>query len=261
MTDLDSPRYTIAAVEWTAELVAALVRVGPASLSQLAAEAGCTPARAFRILHTLQAHRLALQDGDRGNWQLGTAWYAVARAARRHRAMHTTTAGILAGLAENCGEPVYLAARDGQECEIVSVHQPPDPVRLYCAKGERTPLHAGPGRLLLAYAPPPLRHDVLTGRLARFGSGTRTDPAWINADLPRIRARNWLITKDEVAEGIVTVSVAVRDWTCGVAAVVSIASPSIRMRPPRPHTLLSSLIVTAEALSQALGAPKPKREV
>jgi DNA-binding IclR family transcriptional regulator len=252
---LEHSGYAIAVVERTADLVAALVRIGPASLSSLAAEAGCTPARAFRILHTLQAHRLVLQRGHRGPWQLGVGWFAVARAAATHRALQETAAPMLAALAERCSEAIYLAVRDGQEYEVLSVATGAAPLRLYAGAGDRFPLHAGPGRLLLAYAPSNVQRAVLSGRLARLGPATRTEAAWISADLPRIRARNWLITKDEIIEGAVTVSTAVRDDTGTVVAAISIAAPSIRMPPPRPHAVLSSLLSTAEALGLAFGPP------
>ena len=246
------PEYGIAAVTRTAALVAALVRLGPSPLTRLAAEAGCTAPNAFRILHTLSALGLAAQNGKRGPWQLGAGWLAVARAAIQHGAVPLATCPVLADLAANFGETVSLIVRDGEQCEVVAV-QPSNPaIRPYAGFGERAPLHAGPGRLLLAYAPPGIVRAVLASRLPRLGPATRTDPAWINADLPRIRARNWLITHDEIADGAVTVSVPVRDKAGNVVAAVNVVSSAARMRPPRPHTMLTPLTEAADALGRAL---------
>ena len=245
--------YGIGAVERTLDVVAALARLGPATLTALAQEADCTRVNAFRILHTLQSRGLALQLGKRGAWQLGAGWLAVARAAQRQGALAVAAAPAMAALADSIGDSIYLALRDGQESEVVAVYPGLANTHTYAQPGDRVPLHSGPGRLLLAYAPEPLQRAVLSGRLVRLGPSTRTDPAGVAADHDRIRKREWLITTHEIAEGAVSASVPVRDRSGAVVAVLSVASPAIRMRPPRPLTLLTPLQTAAEELGRALG--------
>lgn len=246
------PDYGIAAVSRTAAIVAALVRLGPSPLTRLAAEAGCTTANAFRILHTLRGLGLVAQDGARGPWHLGVGWLAVARAAVRHGAIPLAAGPVLRALAATYGETVSLLIRDGEQCEVVATH-PRDPaLRAYAALGERGYLHAGPGRLLLAYAPTPVQRAVLASRLPRLGPATRVDPARIAAALPGIQSRAWLITTDEIGEGMVSVSVAVRDGTGEVVAALSVVAATVRMRPPRPHALLLALTEAAKTLEGPL---------
>lgn len=247
------PDYGIAAVTRTADLVAAMVRLGPAPLTRLAAEAGCTAANAFRILHTLSALGLAAQAGRRGPWQLGVGWLPVARAAMLQGALSQAARPAMLALAVSCGEVVSLHVRDGEQCEVAVAVPDGAPPRPYGVPGERGPLHAGPGRFLLAFAPPAIQRAVLASRLPRLGPATRIDPVAIGGDLPRIRARDWLITTDEVAEGATTVSTAVRDRSGTVIAALSIVSPAMRMRPPRPHALLTPLTQAASALGLVLG--------
>jgi DNA-binding IclR family transcriptional regulator len=252
-TGPDDPDYGIAAVERTFDVVAAIMRAGPSTLAGIAAEAGCNRATTFRILHTLQSRGLVTQDGPRGLWRLGTAWLTVARTARRQHAMERAAAPFMIALAEACREAIYLAVRDGQESEVVAVHTSDKQMRIYAKPGDRGPLHAGPGRLMLAYAPAPIQSAVLMSRLPRLTPTVRIDAPWIAADLQRIRTRGWLITHDEIEEGAVTVSTPVRDNAGDVIAALTIASPNIRMRPPRPHTLLTTLIDAAMALGAAIG--------
>ena len=124
----------------------------------------------------------------------------------------------------------------------------------YARVGDRTPLLAGPGKVLLAFAPEPLQRAVRIGRLIRSGPGARTDQDILGAELGRIRERDWLITSHEIAEGVISVSSPVRDRLGEVIAVLSIASPGIRMRPPRPHALLTTLQAACVELGQALSA-------
>jgi len=238
--------------------VAALTRLGPATLSQLAIETGCTRVTAFRILHTLQARGLVLQEHRRGPWQLGTGWSAIARAAGSQQALAKAAAPEMTRLAAAVQETVYLSVRDGPECEVVAIQRGDSNVRVYLTVGQRAPLHAGPGRLLLAYAPPAVQRSVLANRLPRLTPATRTDPIGISADLPRIRARGWLITIEEMHEGAVSVNAGVRDPSGEVVAVLTIGAPQTRMRAPRPHTLLTPLIAAAETLGHALGLLSPE---
>jgi DNA-binding IclR family transcriptional regulator len=254
-----TPDYGIAAVDRALDLVAALTRLGPATLSQLALETGCTRVTAFRILHTLQARGLVLQDGRRGPWQLGTGWQACARAAGSQRALAKAAAPEMTRLAAAVQETVYLSVRDGQEREVVAIQRGDPNVHVYTTVGQRAPLHAGPGRLLLAYAPAALQRSVLATRLPRLTPATRTDPVGINAELPRIRARGWLITTEEMHVGAVSISTGVRDRSGEVVAVLTIASPLTRMRAPRPHTLLTPLIAAGETLGRALGLLTPEK--
>jgi DNA-binding IclR family transcriptional regulator len=99
---------------------------------------------------------------------------------------------------------------------------------------------------------------VLAQRLPRFTPATRTDSAWIAADLQRIRTRGYLMTTDEVVAGAASVSAPVRDASGQVVAVMSVSAPTMRMRPPRPRALLPMVLDAAMKLSRMLGGAGPE---
>jgi IclR family KDG regulon transcriptional repressor len=253
--------YSIAAVGRSLDLLEALARVGPAPLATLAEAARCTRTAGFRLLRTLEARGFAIQDEARGIWRLGARWAVLARAAQQQGALAATAMPMLAALGKATGENVYLRIRDGMESETIAIYQTDPGLRLYSEVGQRRPLHAGPGRLLLAHAPEAVQTQVLAQRLPRFTPATRTDSAWIAADLQRIRSRGYLVTADEVMPGAVGISAPVRDASGQVVAALSVSAPSMRMRPPRPRSLVPQVLETAAKLSQALGdspaGPKP----
>jgi len=246
--------YSIAAVDRALDLLEALARVGPAPLAVLAETAGCTRTAGFRLLRTLQARGFAIQDDARGLWRLGARWGVLGRAAAEQGALAATAMPILANLGKATGENTYLRIRDGMESETVAIFQTDPALRLYTEVGKRGPLHAGSSRLLLAHAPEAVQTQVLAQRLPRFTPATRTDAAWIAADLQRIRTRGYLITADEVVAGAVGVAAPVRDASGQVVAILHLSAPSMRMRPPRPRALVPAVIEAAVKLSQALGA-------
>jgi DNA-binding IclR family transcriptional regulator len=178
----------------------------------------------------------------------------LGRAAAEQGALAATAMPILASLGKATGENAYLRVRDGMESETVAIFQTDPALRLYTEVGKRGPLHAGSSRLLLAHAPEAVQTQVLAQRLSRYTPATRTDSAWIAADLQRIRTRGYLITADEVVAGAVSVAAPVRDASGQVVAILYVGAPSMRMRPPRPRSLVPAVIDAAAKLSQALGA-------
>ena len=206
-------------------------------------------------MRTLQARGFAIQDEARGVWRLGARWGVLARAAHDQGALAATASPFLAELGQAINENTYLRTRDGLQAETIAVFQVDPELRLYSTPGASAPLHAGASRLLLAYAPEAVQTQVLAQRLPRFTPATRTDAAWIAADLQRIRARGYLITADEVHPGAVSVTVPVRDASGQVVAALFVTAPSMRMRPPRPRSLLpQGTRHCDEALTGAWGA-------
>ena len=246
--------YNVAAVDRALDLLEALARIAPTSLAAVADDVGCTRTAAFRLLRTLEARGFAIQDEVRGLWRLGARWTVLGRAAQDQGALVATANTFLAELGPVCGETVELRSRDGLEAETLTVFQPDPALRLYTTVGERRPLHAGVPRLLLAYAPEAVQTQVLSQRLPRFTPATRTDAAWIAADLQRIRSRGYLVTSDEIIPGAVSVAAPVFDASGQVVAVLSVTAPSLRMRAPRPRALLAQVQDAAVRLSRRLGA-------
>lgn len=246
--------YSIAAVNRALDLLEALSRIGPAPLAALADDAHCTRTAGFRLLRTLEARGFAIQDEARGMWRLGARWGVLGRAAVEQGALAATAMPLLAALGKTSGENVYLRVRDGLESETIAIYQADPGLRLYSEVGKRQPLHAGSSRLLLAHAPEAVQTQVLAQRLPRFTPATRTDSAWIAADLQRIRTRGYLMTTDEVVAGAATVAAPVRDASGQVVAVLSVSAPTMRMRPPRPRALLPMVMDAAQKLSRMLGA-------
>jgi DNA-binding IclR family transcriptional regulator len=245
--------YSIAAVARTLDLLEALAVVGPAPLATVADAAHCTRTAGFRLLRTLQSRGFAIQDEARGVWRLGARWTALGHAAENQGALAATAMPYMNELAKACGENVYLHVRDGQMGETVAIMQADPGLRVYGEVGKRQPLHAGPYRLLLAHAPEAVQTQVLAQKLPRFTPATRTDPAWIAADLQRIRARGYVVTADEISPGAVAVTVPVRDAAGQVVAALCIAAASLRMRPPRPRALVPVVAEAAARLSRGLG--------
>ena len=240
------------------DLLEVLARGGPVPLAVLTETARCGKAAALEALHALQARDFVIQDEANGLWRLGARWAVLGSAASEQGALAATAMPFLIGLGHATGENVYMRVREGLEVETAAIYQTDPNLRIYTEVGKRMPLHAGSGRLLLAHAPEAVQTQVLAQRLQRYTPSTRIDPTWIAADLHRIRQRGYVITDSEIVAGTVTVGAPVRDASGQVIAVMLIAAPSLRMRPPRPRGLLPAVLEACRKLSRALGADIPE---
>jgi IclR family transcriptional regulator, KDG regulon repressor len=247
----------VASVNRAFDLLEVLARGGPIPLGVLAETAHCGKTAALEALAPLQARNFVIQDEANGLWRLGARWAALGRAASEQGALAATAMPFLIALGHATGENVYLRVREGLEVETAAIYQTDPNLRIYTEVGKKMPLHAGTGRLLLAHAPETVQTQILAQRLQRYTPSTRTDPNWIAADLHRIRQRGFLITDSEVVAGTVTVCAPVSDASGQVIAVLLIAAPSLRMRPPRPRALMPAVVDAARNLSRALGAEIP----
>lgn len=254
----DSPDYTVASVDRALELLEQLEQLGPSSLARIAGALGCTRTAAFRLLRTMAARNFVLQDGPRGIWRLGPRLAGMKEIALDQGSTAIVAGPVLDDLARATGEVIYLFRRVHLQSDVLAVHQGNPALRRYAEPGSRAHLHAGAGRLLLAYAPEAVQTQVLSQRLPRFTPATITDPRRIAAELVRTRARGWLITESEVEPGAVSISAPVRDAAGEVIGSVSLAGPSFRLRAPRPRALLDAVIAAAERISADLGFRPPR---
>ncbi len=245
--------YSVAAVDRALDLLEAMARLGPSSLASLATATGCTRSLAFRMLRTLERRGVSVQDGARGPWRLGPRNATLGRVAAAQGALAAAARPVLASLAKVSGENAYLMMREGATSRIQAVHKADQRLRQHEEIGQIRQLHAGPGRLLLAYAPPSLQKHALAERLARFTPQTRTDPAWIAADLLRIRSRGYLLTVQEVNEGGIGVAAPVRELGGEVIAALFIATASLRTPLAQAQALVPTVMAHAASLSRILG--------
>jgi DNA-binding IclR family transcriptional regulator len=244
---------SVAAVDRALDLLQAIVRLGPSSLASIAEAAGCTRSLAYRMLRTLELRGFALQDGARGFWRLGPQNLTLGRAAVEQDALAAGAQAVLVSLSGASGENAYLMAREGTASQVIAAHKADPKLWQHDAIGKTHQMHAGPARLLLAHAPVEVQKQVLAERLARLTPRTRTDPAWVAADLRRIRARGYLLTVDEVHEGGIAVAAPVRDQGGAVIAVLYIAASLLRLAPVRAQTLVPMVLDHADRLSRILG--------
>ena len=160
----------------------------------------------------------------------------------------------LAALVAVTGESSSMAQLDGSDIVYVARVAVPKIITLRVDIGTRFPaLQTSQGKVLLAALKPGELSDVLAlpsrSGLPRF---LPRDRANVDAELRTVRARGWALADEELAPGIRSVAVPVRDGTGAVRAAMNVTVHAAETSVERltgeylPHLLRTAGEVSAE---------------
>ncbi|MDP9443682.1 MAG: IclR family transcriptional regulator [Actinomycetota bacterium] len=173
---------------------------GPLTVAELTRALGVHRSIVYRIVRTLEDHRLVARDGD-GGWQLGVGLSALARGVSRP--LQSAALPDLSELANDLGMTAFLVVPDRDEAVTLVAVEPRDS-------------HAH-----IAYRPG-VRHPVSRGApgLALLSGGPRR--AGERPEVALARRRGWAWSRGEVIPGLSSVAVPVSVPAQGVVAAVCV---------------------------------------
>ena len=168
---------------------------------------------------------------------------AVRAVARRH----------LQELARTTGEDVYLAVRLGRRITYVDRVPGSRPVTVEIRLGQELFLHATAVGKLFAAHDEPLRRRLWAGPRPRLTARTLTEPAELEEEFARIRARGLAVSREEAIAGIRGLAVPVRDAHGDLVAAVHISTLGSGEAPDLEGDLAGVARATAAAIERELG--------
>ncbi|MDX6299658.1 MAG: IclR family transcriptional regulator, pca regulon regulatory protein [Nocardioidaceae bacterium] len=192
------------------------------TLSEVAAAAGLARPTARRLLLTLQ--ELGFVRGDQGGFVLAPKVLTLGMAYVGALGLWDIARPHLEALVRRTGESSSMAQLDGSDIVYVARVSVPKLIALRVDIGTRFPaVQTSQGKVLLAALPP----DELSATLAEPSrSGLppyigRSDEQ-LDEDLSRVRARGWALADEELAPGVRSVAVPVRDGAGTVHAAMNV---------------------------------------
>jgi DNA-binding IclR family transcriptional regulator len=173
---------------------------GSADLVDLAAAVGVHRSVAYRLMRTLEDHRLVRRTGD-GRYEPGIGLAALAANVRRP--VQVAALPELPRLAARAGATAFLAVRDGGDAvTVASVEPPQGPAHVAYRPGSRHPVDRGaPGLAILAGGPP------LAGE---------------RSEVAEARSRGYACSRGEVLPGVSSVAAPVVAGSGEVAGSVAL---------------------------------------
>lgn len=244
----------VQSVERAAALLRAVAAAtGPeASATALAESVGLNRTTTWRILSTLEHHRLVVHDKESGTYSLGFGLIDLAGQAGTG-ALVDASRLVLRRLAAEAGETAALAVvRDGVLTYVAEATA--GAVVAAGWKGREVPMHAtSTGKVLLAYARPEDLRLLLRlppgGRLKRYTPTTITSSAALEQELARIRERGYAGCRGEFETTAWGVSAPVLDAAGRTVAVVSLWGPGERLTEDRFDALGTLAIAGAAQIA------------
>lgn len=253
--------YRIAVVEDAIAVLEELLHAtGPLSLAELTNRTEFSKNKVFRILATLEAHRLVLRDGD-GRYTLGLRFMEFSEHVRTRDHLIQATNPEMDRLSDETQETIFLSVIDAHDALVIAARQSPRPVRLSGAVGRRGPLHTGgTPKTLLAFLPDDERAAMLDRlSLERITPYTITDRDKLESRLAEIREAGYVVTADDVDLGAISIAAPIYDFTRRVVAAMSIAGPVTRFPEDVIETYTHLILEATRRVSQALGYRPPVR--
>lgn len=229
------------------------------STSALARETGLHKSVVHRLLVTLAAAGLLVQDRGTGLFALSPLIAALGRRAERSGALSKLARPILQSLAEESEETVSLCILRGDSGLCLDVLESPHSMRFTIAPGEAFPVHAGcVGKVILAYQTGAFVDGLLgRGRLARYTDNTITEPRELRRELSRIRRQGYGFSDSEITPGARSVGAPVFEADGTVSASLVVSAPSVRMTDDDLPRFVAMVRDAAAALSAMLGHSGP----
>lgn len=222
-------------------------------LTEIASKLGETKSRTLRSLRTMQHRGFIHKTPDQG-YRLGHTMLLLAAAASTQIDLVKIAGPILETLGTKVNESVQLRIRDNNEALCIAKFEAPRDLRVHVRTGGRRPLHAGSSKVLLAHLSRKLQLALIPDPLSPLTPRTITDRDILLEELDRIREQGYCISRGEVRDHLVAVSVPVKGFDNMVVASLNVVAPAVRTEQADLDRFLQLLLEATEKLSAGLTA-------
>lgn len=243
----------VQSVDRALTILEVLARVGEAGVTEVAAELGVHKSTAFRLVATLEAHRLVEQAEDRGKYRLGVGVLRLAGATSARLDVVQEARPVCRQLAADTGETVNLAVLSESSALYLDQVAGSSALQSHNWVGQHIPLHAtSNGKVLLSGLDQPAL-DALLGKLSSYTPLTITKKSLLVEELDRVREQGYAVAVDELEVGLTAAAAPIRNAHGDVVASMSVSGPTFRLTEERIGTVVKQLVEAALEVSHRLG--------
>ncbi|MEH7116212.1 IclR family transcriptional regulator [Neobacillus vireti] len=199
-------------------------------LEEIANQLEIGQSTAYRLVHSLMVEGFIVRDPSAKSYRLAASVLALGHTLIKKEKLYHISIDIVENLAEKTGETAHIGIlKDFQLLYLLKIDSA-HPVHLLSHAGKKNPLHCtSTGQVLLAYQEKPTIEQVIERGLLSCTAKTITDPIKLKDLLHKIRIKGYAVSKEELHEGVVSISSPVMDRKSNIIAAVSIAGPYSRI--------------------------------
>jgi DNA-binding IclR family transcriptional regulator len=251
-----SPAVTgagVQSVDRALGILEVLARTGESGVTEIALELGVHKSTAFRLVATLEAHRLVEQTTDRGRYRLGMGILRLAGATTARLDLVQEARPIARQLAADTGETVNIAVLAESSALYLDQVAGSSALQPHNWVGQHIPLHATSNGKVLLCGLDDAGLDAVLGKLATYTSRTITKRAQLRGELDRVREQGYAVAVDELEVGLTAVAAPIRNAHGDVVASMSVSGPSFRLPEERVAEVVRLVMGAALEVSHRLG--------
>lgn len=230
-----------------------LARHGEAGVTEIAAELGVHKSTAFRLIATLEAHRLVEQTEDRGKYRLGVGLLRLAGATTARLDLVQEARPVCRQLASETGETVNIAVLSESSALYLDQVAGSSALQPHNWVGQHIPLHATSNGKVLLSGLSRQEFDAVLSKMSAYTPTTITTKAKLRAELDQVRERGYALAVDELEVGLTAVAAPIRNVHGDVVASMSVSGPTFRIGPERIEEITKRVVEAAEEVSHRLG--------
>ena len=234
-----------------------LAREGESSVTEIAAGLGVHKSTAFRLLVTLEAHRLVEQVNDRGRYRLGVGNLRLAGATTARLDLVTEARPVCRQLAVDTGETVNIAVRSETSALYLDQVAGSSALQPHNWVGQHIPLHATSNGKVLLSEMTESELKAAVRELPRFTDQTITTRPRLRDDLAAVRKAGYAVAVDELEQGLTAVAAPIRNAPGDIIASMSVSGASFRLNGEPLETAVKETIAAAAEVSFRLGWNDP----
>lgn len=223
-------------------------------VTQIAERLKLTKGSVHRHLLTLVERGYLTQNQSTSRYAIGAKGRLLARLAPEAD-LARLAEGPMRELRDRCGHSVVLSSMTPRGALVMlTIAGTSAAIEIGVRPGSELPYHASAqGKVMLAFAPPPVQQRILAGARPRLTPNTTTDVAAIVEDLARVVRRGYCTAPEEAMLGINAIAAPVFDAADTCVASVALVG-SIQFLPANPSAaLLRNLKACAHEISRQLG--------
>jgi DNA-binding IclR family transcriptional regulator len=202
------------------------------SLADLVRRSGVAKATVHRLAQELLAHGTLERAGS--GYRLGLRLFEIGQRVCRQRILREAAQPYMEDLLLSAQETVHFAIHDGLDVlyvEKLVVHRG---LNKQSRVAGRLPLHCtATGKVIIAFSPASLFHEVVRHRLTPLTRKTIIEPGRLRAQIEKVRAEQLAIEIEEIRLGYMSVAVPVFSDPTTLAGALSLTAPTSRMNLSR----------------------------
>lgn len=224
-------------------------------VSDVSRELGLHKSTASRLFRALADAGFLQRNEETGSYRLGVTVFELGARYLAGLDLPALARPLLDQLAQEQGEAVNLAVRDGSEAISIYTARGTESLQLVSRLGRRIPLwcSAAGKALLIEHTDDEIRALLAPIRFTPLTANTIGDLDTFVARMADIRQQGWALNDEESERGLRVVAAPVRDRHGTVVASISISGPIFRVDDARATELAAAAHRTAEELSRQLG--------